>query len=162
MNWEAIGALAEVSGAVGLVITLLYLSRQVKDNTASIRRATTHDALESIASFNQFVASDPALVDVFWRGTASPDTLSSEEWRRFVSLASTLIRRFEVLYLDRIQGTLSDEVWSAQAQNMRTWLVRPGSQRWLAEYGPHVDTRFRAWVSGISAEPPPGPQIAGP
>ena len=39
MNWEAMGATAEVFGAVGLVVTLIYLSRQVKDNTASIRRA---------------------------------------------------------------------------------------------------------------------------
>ena len=149
MNWSAVSAIAEVLGVLGLVITVLYLSRQVRDNTHSISRSTTHDALGSIARFNEFVASDPELVDIFWRGTGEPDSLSDAEWRRFVSLASTLIRRFELLYLDHATGTLSDEVWEAQANNIRTWMVRPGAQRWLEAFGSHVHPGFRRLVAGL-------------
>ena len=67
MDWGAVSAVAEILGAIGVVVTLLYLTRQVRENTASIRRATARDALQSIADFNQFVASDPVLVDLFWR-----------------------------------------------------------------------------------------------
>ena len=95
MNWDALSAIAELLGAAGVVVTLLYLSRQVRENTASVRRATTRDALQSVADFNQFVASDPVLVDLFWRGTRTPAELTEEEWQRFVNLASTMIRRFE-------------------------------------------------------------------
>ena len=149
MNWGALSAVAELIGGVGVVITLLYLSKQVRENTSSIRRATTHDALESIAHFNEFVASDPALVDIFWRGTGSPDSLTEDEWQRFVSLASTLIRRFELLYLDHRSGALPDEVWSAQADNIRTWMARPGAQRWFDSFGDHVHPGFRGLVSSL-------------
>ena len=37
MNWEAIGAVGEVLGAVAVVITLVYLARQLRENTKSIR-----------------------------------------------------------------------------------------------------------------------------
>ena len=33
MNWEAIGAVGEVVGAAGVILSLLYLSRQVGQNT---------------------------------------------------------------------------------------------------------------------------------
>ena len=37
MNWEAIGAVGEVCGAIAVVITLVYLSRQLRENTNSIK-----------------------------------------------------------------------------------------------------------------------------
>ena len=152
MTWDAVGALAETMGALAVVITLVYLSKEVRANTRSVRRATTHDALQSIAGFNQFVASDPALVDVFWRGTGDPDSLDEEEWRRFVSLASTLVRRFELLYLDHLDGTLPAEIWAAQEANIVTWMARPGAQRWFESFGAHVHPGFRRLVSVLPHE----------
>ena len=37
MNWDAIGAFGEVCGAIAVVITLVYLSRQLRENTNSIK-----------------------------------------------------------------------------------------------------------------------------
>lgn len=154
MNWGAVSAVAELLGAIGVIVTLLYLTRQVRENTASIRRATTRNALQSIADFNQWVAGDPDLVDLFWRGSERPDELSEEEWQRFVSLASTLIRRFELLYLDHRSEALSDQLWSSQANNVRTWMVTPGVQRWMHQFGSHVHPGFREFLGRLSRETP--------
>jgi hypothetical protein len=32
MNWEAIGAIGEVGGAIAVVATLLYLAAQIRQN----------------------------------------------------------------------------------------------------------------------------------
>ena len=37
MNWDAIGAIAELGGAIAVVATLVYLARQLRDNTKSVR-----------------------------------------------------------------------------------------------------------------------------
>ena len=37
MDWEAIGAVGEVCGAIAVVITLVYMSRQLRENTNSIK-----------------------------------------------------------------------------------------------------------------------------
>jgi heme/copper-type cytochrome/quinol oxidase subunit 1 len=37
MNWEAIGAIGELIGAVAVVVTLLYLVKQIKQNTESTK-----------------------------------------------------------------------------------------------------------------------------
>jgi hypothetical protein len=40
VNWDAIGAIGEVLGAVGVIITLVYLSVQLRQNTRAMRGQT--------------------------------------------------------------------------------------------------------------------------
>ena len=37
MNWEAIGAVAELLGAIGVIVSLMYLASQVRRNTHKTR-----------------------------------------------------------------------------------------------------------------------------
>jgi len=45
MNWEALGAIAELVGAAAVVITLVYLSIQMKTNTSAINRASNQSVV---------------------------------------------------------------------------------------------------------------------
>ncbi len=40
MNWDAIGAIAELLGAIGVIASLVYLATQIRQNTRSVRSAT--------------------------------------------------------------------------------------------------------------------------
>ena len=37
MNWEAVGAIGEVVGAMGIIVTLAYLAYQIRQNTQGMR-----------------------------------------------------------------------------------------------------------------------------
>jgi hypothetical protein len=39
MTWSDIGVLAELLGAIGVIASLIYLSRQVRQNTRAVRMA---------------------------------------------------------------------------------------------------------------------------
>lgn len=43
MNWEAVGAIAELAGAVAVVVTLAYLAKQITQNT-NIMKAQAYQA----------------------------------------------------------------------------------------------------------------------
>jgi hypothetical protein len=45
MNWDAVGAIAEVVGAAGVLITLVYLAVQIRHNSASVDASTEHGVL---------------------------------------------------------------------------------------------------------------------
>ena len=47
MNWDAIGAIGEILGALAVLITLLYLARQLRENTASNKVATSWSMMNS-------------------------------------------------------------------------------------------------------------------
>ena len=55
MNWDAIGAIGEIIGALAVVITLFYLARQVKHSTRMARAEMTKDL---------YLASRTAIMDV--------------------------------------------------------------------------------------------------
>ena len=65
MNWDAIGACAEVVGAIGVVVSLVYLAIQVRSNTSALKAGASFETTHSWATFNEMVVSsmirDPEL-----------------------------------------------------------------------------------------------------
>ena len=49
MNWEAIGAVGEVGGAIAVVVTLVYLAGQLKQNTNALR-STSYEHWNTLSS----------------------------------------------------------------------------------------------------------------
>ena len=75
MNWDAIGAISEAVGALGVIITLAYLAMQIRQNNHTMDQHTS--ALASAAeiaasdqSGRQFtlLAQDSELADIIYRG----------------------------------------------------------------------------------------------
>lgn len=61
MNWEAAGGIGELTGAMAVVVTLVYLAIQVRHskdaldvNSRETRAATTQAALDSEMFFPKF------------------------------------------------------------------------------------------------------------
>jgi hypothetical protein len=42
MSWDAIGAVGELLGALGVIASLIYLAIQIRQNTESVRMASHH------------------------------------------------------------------------------------------------------------------------
>ncbi len=87
MNWDAIGAVGEAIGAVGVIASLLYLAAQVR---AGRRASAVESKLESTRLLNDFVDSlikSPELNALFLRGLTEIDSLSEEEYLRFSNMS---------------------------------------------------------------------------
>jgi hypothetical protein len=41
MNWDAIGAMGEILGALAVLVTLIYLAVQIRQNTSAVATATS-------------------------------------------------------------------------------------------------------------------------
>jgi len=55
MNWEAIGAIGEIAGAIAVVVTLVYFAMQLRQYATGLRSATFHTTMQE---FNQIHGSD--------------------------------------------------------------------------------------------------------
>ena len=58
MNWEAIGAIAESLGAIGVIATLAYLAQQIRHNTSMGRSAAATATSQATSSLNFLLAQD--------------------------------------------------------------------------------------------------------
>jgi hypothetical protein len=56
MNWDAIGAAGEILGALAVVVSIGYLSIQIRSNTRATRASAGFDAMHSWADSNLWIA----------------------------------------------------------------------------------------------------------
>ena len=62
MNWDAIGAVGEVVGAIAVIATLVYLSLQIRQQNKSQQLEVKESILEGFNRANEHLATDPTPV----------------------------------------------------------------------------------------------------
>jgi len=61
MNWEAIGAIGEILGAVAVIATLLYLAKQLSHAVDSSSSAATDRVIRGFDEINRMIVADGSL-----------------------------------------------------------------------------------------------------
>ena len=79
MNWEAIGSVGDAIGGVGVVLTLLYLAHQTRQNTRAVRAASFQQVADSLSDVSMTVVQDPSLVSLLMRVNSDAASLSEED-----------------------------------------------------------------------------------
>jgi len=135
MNWDAIGAAAELVGAVGVVVSLLYLATQIR---ASSRMAAVQAKLEATRMLNDYVDSlikSPDLSELWRRGIADSETLSREDYIRFSNLLIKAFWYFSASHFQYRLGTLDDDGWHEIRAVMTFYLQGAGAWHWWKRNG---------------------------
>jgi len=110
MNWDAIGAIGEIVGALAVVVSLIYLAVQIRNQNREARAATIQQVLESNANFVSQL-QDPGLAEIWVVGIEGLDSLSDVERLRFVIYLTSAMRSFENAYYQWKNGRLDNETW---------------------------------------------------
>ncbi|GAB5452907.1 MAG: hypothetical protein Hals2KO_32350 [Halioglobus sp.] len=101
MNWDLLGTLAEIASAVGVLVTLVYLAIQIRDNTRSLHAGSLESVLDGPRDrYFLPMAMEPELADIYARGLNSLDNLDAKESRRFFYLIyEQLFQMQQVMHL---------------------------------------------------------------
>jgi hypothetical protein len=141
MNWEALGAVGELIGAAGVILTLVYLAHQIRQNTRAIR-AQTHQAITSAnLGMAMGLAESEGLAGVLVRGLADFDSLDPADRLRTVGWFNSFLKFGENTHYQFLQGSLERTVWDG-------WMVI--LENWVTPFQP----AFRDLVDGMLSEEP--------
>ncbi|MGR8950687.1 MAG: hypothetical protein ACU84Q_21810 [Gammaproteobacteria bacterium] len=72
MNWDAVGAIGEIVGAIAVVVTLIYLAKQIKQSVGMARASQNRTLLESYEGINDIVLSNTHIADAL-KAAENPD-----------------------------------------------------------------------------------------
>ena len=108
MNWDALGAVGEIIGAVAVILTVGYLALQIRQNTAAVRSTATQGASQELAGVYHTLCTDPELAMIFVRGLKAPNELSDPEMARYFSLHMMTMFNMQTLYM-QTQNQFMDE-----------------------------------------------------
>ena len=153
MNWEAIGSIAESLGAIGVIVSLVYLAIQVRSNTAAIRAGTTQDVTNRASEISQSISLDPSATEILYVGLRDPDALSDEQQRRFGGMLLAIFRAYENVEYQFRRGFLDGGEWSGLSNNLRSIAIQPGFVIWWTRDGRRgFNPEFQSFIDEIIVE----------
>ena len=149
MNWDMVGALAELGGAVAVVASLLYLARQVRDSSLQSQRNRYFQLNREAMGFAEAMAHHKDWGELAFRGVTDRDSLGPSEAMRFNSGVLQIFRTYEAMYHYSLEGGVHD--WGAGGlQAMMTDVIGlPGIQRYWADRKHWFSPEFRAEVDRL-------------
>jgi hypothetical protein len=107
MNWEAISAIAEILGVLAVVISLIYVGFQVRQNTMQLRQDNLLKNVRGTLDTNWYYHRDPTAFDVFRRGVKSFHELPPKDQAHFHSVLVDLAFYLQMVW-DLAQHGLVD------------------------------------------------------
>ena len=118
MNWEVIGIFAEVVSAFAVVVTLVFLSVQVRSNRDATRSAAIDAAATGFNTMNTMLISDPEFMELFLKSQAGEEVLTSVERARVQLLMQSYINHYKTLKKYHDSGALPDSDWKGYSVSM--------------------------------------------
>ena len=155
MNWEAIGAIGEILGALAVVATLMYLARQMRQGAV----ATRSSAMDSwLADYNNLVLEilkDAEVAQIFRQGLTDFEQLDQNDQARFHAWMVAHVLNAQNMFLQLEDGTMhqgiTDQVLSFNAQMLNT----KGGLYWWSRARSIWRTEFVGYMDGLMEEARP-------
>lgn len=130
MTLEQYAYLGEAVAAVAVVISLVYLALQIRQNTRAVRTSNFHGITDSFNQINNTIANDESLARIFRFGMTSFGELSEDEKVRFGFMFLSAFRTMETLYYQSTQGVAEKELWRVEQNTIKALLNGPGAREW--------------------------------
>ena len=111
MNWDAIGAVAELIGSAAVLITLLYLAIQTHNNGKVLRASAVVDAQMSYVALNEKLSDGGVISEIMFRTLSDPDGLTPYERYLLHRYLRAVFQRLEAQFALYANGILDSEVW---------------------------------------------------
>jgi hypothetical protein len=151
VNWEAIGAVGEMLGAAGVIVTLIYLARQIRQNTRATKLAMSQSIAAAARDWNRPLLQDPELAWTFQVGTEDPTQLDEKEQARFVELCFSLLRMYEDAHYQYHHGALDPDVWKGYEKLYGAYAKAPGFQVYWEARKDTFRPEFRDFIDGYES-----------
>ena len=149
MNWEAISAIGQLVGAVAVVISLIYLARQVRSSARETRRAAMRSTVESLSRLTQQITEHADLADVWSRGIDDFESLHGTDRARFNSYMHASFRTVEDAYYQHLEGHLDPRVWRGLEVVLRELNAAPGVQAWWHSHSHWFGEEFAKYINQL-------------
>lgn len=130
VNWEAIGAAAELLGAIGVIASLLYLATQIRQSTRTAKDTALRGMVTGI-NHQLHEMLKPGNSAVLFRGLTDYDGLSGAGKFQFDSLLAGYLNVIESSIVSNDAMLLSDDTMECWGYYIRTrFLAYPGTLSW--------------------------------
>jgi len=151
MNWTKASAVAEILSSVAILVTLVYLAIEIRQNAEATQADTRQAILAADQEFLHVLLLEPELVLA-----RHQEELDDEERIRLSIQLVAMLRMREMNWIQHQNGTIDDITWRAYLGSLVAVLSAPQSRVWWQNYGVEriFDPRFISLVNELLTDAP--------
>ena len=140
-----LAAWGEFIGGIAVVVSLIYLASQIRQNSRLLKVSTTAALATSDIEFSKLLIADSELHRIYEEGLADRDSLPETERRRFDMFLNMMMRAFKRDYYFAQDGAINDSVWQGEKQSHLMMLLQPGARQWWGAFDQRSGTQMSSW-----------------
>jgi hypothetical protein len=160
---DALGNFGDFIGGIAVLLTLIYLAIQIRNNTAEVKtgsdiaRAEAYArSVQSFSEFRRHIIDNPEVADLYLRGVNDLGSLNPTERLRFHLMLQQLFNTIHAVLLNaKATGMeLSDPY---KMLKMETIMKAPGVQEWWSREKLYFEPMLLEFIDnkGARANEPP-------
>ncbi len=153
MPLDQLANIAEISAAVLLIVSLIYVGLQVRQNTAATQAAGRQGSVDSVNDLIGLVNSSSNLADILPRGANGLSNLKNGEVIQFGAWLDQSFINFEAFYFQWKAGVLDTRLWSIYRHAIAGFMVQTGQQQWWEIRHHWFDQEFQEYVNQAKDAP---------
>ncbi len=159
MSIDVLGNLGEFVGAVGVVISLFFVVRQMKQNalqtrrnTRSVRAATFNSMVNNSIRLLEHVFRDKDFAEFLARASAPGYEMSPAEVLRWDAYMTAIYRHFANLVHQWETGAIEDQLWKSYRRSFKDHLSNALWVEWYLNNSHRFGQRLAEEVRSILDE----------
>lgn len=133
-NLEDLGNLGEFVGAVGVVVSLIYLGLQLRHNTSSVRAASFNEMVQNSIRLLEHGFADSEFAAFLARAESDPEALDDVSRVRWESYMTAVFRHFGNLVYQHRVGALDEQMWQSYRRDLKEHLRSPAWSVWFRRH----------------------------
>jgi len=150
---EVIALVAEIVGAVAVVISVVYLAMQVSEGNKELRSQSHYNALSLGSRPFEIELENAELAHIIRIGYDRPEELSEDEWYRFTQYQVMAFNAWEYYFYEYEKNAIPEQLWiGANAYYVENTSTKPGLWRFWTEYEHIYGEPFHSYVESFMGE----------
>ena len=149
MDWNAIGAIGEIVGALAVFLTLFYLALQIRQNTKAVQASAVDASISKVNVVRESLYESGELTRIYIDGQANPDDLDEESRVRFRLVMHNILLSISNIFIQTSFTGLSPSTWESQLVVLKRIITSPGGRWFWREYRLEFEESFREIVDEV-------------
>jgi hypothetical protein len=145
-EWASI---AEIIGAVAVIVSLIYVGVQVNDSASAVRAASANDANIAVQNWYLQVGSDQQTSELFYQSITSDEPLSAEKEFQFLMTMHAAFLSFQNSHFLAQEGTIDRDLHEALTSAILGVKDMPGTGRYWRQRKSYLHPEFVEYVDGL-------------
>jgi hypothetical protein len=153
LDINTLAAWGEFIGGIAVVVLLIYLAGQIRQNSRLLRASTASLTMEAQNSMSGRIVDDPEVARIWWAGCEDRSSLSALDLQRYDAMMSIVFSAWDQEYDFSQDKVMSERVWKRRRHSIVDTMRQPGVQQWWRAWAPRqYETEFREYIDGLIRE----------